>query len=165
MTGMFQDFMKLFPWAITIVLMVSLLVAELIVPFMQFWFIRKLAKVEKTQEDGQICHRNGVRTITVMADVADGVNVMNLTKALLKQFTQEKMPSGVTMTWGGEYDMSGETMPQIVGALVIAVVIIFFILLGHFKRISTFRARTFIIAADALRRSCRRVGDGHRLFL
>ena len=98
---------------------------------------RDVAKIEKGQEDGQICHRNGVRTITVMADVADGVNVMNLTKALQKQFTQDKIPEGVTMKWGGEYDMSGETMPQIVGALAIAVVIIFFILLGHFRRIST----------------------------
>lgn len=99
--------------------------------------LRDVAKIEKTQEDGQICHCNGVRTITVMADVADGVNVMNLTQALQKQFTQDKIPEGVTMKWGGEYDMSGETMPQIVGALAIAVVIIFFILLGHFKRIST----------------------------
>lgn len=99
--------------------------------------LRDVAKIEKTQEDGQICHRNGVRTITVMADVADGVNVMNLTQALQKQFTQDKIPEGVTMKWGGEYDMSGETMPQIVGALAIAVVIIFFILLGHFRRIST----------------------------
>lgn len=97
---------------------------------------RDVAKIEKGQEDGQICHRNGVRTITVMADVADGVNVMNLTQALQKQFTQDKIPEGVTMKWGGEYDMSGETMPQIVGALAIAVVI-FFILLGHFRRIST----------------------------
>ena len=98
--------------------------------------LRDVAKIEKTQEDGQICHCNGVRTITVMADVADGVNVMNLTQALQKQFTQDKIPEGVTMKWGGEYDMSGETMPQIVGALAIAVVI-FFILLGHFRRIST----------------------------
>lgn len=72
---------------------------------------RDVAKIEKGQEDGQICHRNGVRTITVMADVADGVNVMNLTKALQKQFTQDKMPEGVKLSWGGEYDVSGETMP------------------------------------------------------
>ncbi|MCH3981354.1 MAG: efflux RND transporter permease subunit [Prevotella sp.] len=99
--------------------------------------LRDVAKIEKMLEDGQICHRNGVRTITVMADVADGVNVMNLTKALQKQFTQDKMPEGVKLSWGGEYDVSGETMPQIVGAIAIAVVIIFFILLGHFRRIST----------------------------
>lgn len=99
--------------------------------------LRSVARIEKTQEDGQICHRNGLRTITVMADAIDGVNVMNITAELQKKFSQDKMPEGVTLNWGGEYDNSQETTPQIVGALAIAVVIIFFILLAHFKRINT----------------------------
>lgn len=41
MTGMIADFLVSFPWAITLILMISLLVAELLVPFMQFYFIRK----------------------------------------------------------------------------------------------------------------------------
>lgn len=41
MTGMMHDFMLSFPWAISLVLGISLLVAVLLVPFMQFWFIRK----------------------------------------------------------------------------------------------------------------------------
>ena len=39
--GMINDFLQSFPWATTIVLFVSLLVATLLVPFVQFWFIRK----------------------------------------------------------------------------------------------------------------------------
>lgn len=35
-TGMIHDFLLHFPWGITIVLAVSLLVATLLVPFMQF---------------------------------------------------------------------------------------------------------------------------------
>ena len=38
---MFHDFLLSFPWAITLILSISLLVASLLVPFMQFWFIRK----------------------------------------------------------------------------------------------------------------------------
>jgi multidrug efflux pump len=106
--------------------------------------LRDIARVEKTQDDGQICHRNGVRTITVMADVAEGVNVMNVTKELQRQFTQDRMPDGVKISWGGEYERSSETTPQIVGALAIAVVIIYFILLAHFRRIST---ATLVLAA------------------
>lgn len=41
MTGMMHDFVLYFPWAITLILGVSLLVASLLVPFMQFYFIRK----------------------------------------------------------------------------------------------------------------------------
>lgn len=40
-TGMLHDFLLTFPWAITLILGVSLLVATMLVPFMQFWFIRE----------------------------------------------------------------------------------------------------------------------------
>ena len=40
-TGMIQDFLATFPWAITLILGISLLVATMLVPFLQFWFIRK----------------------------------------------------------------------------------------------------------------------------
>ena len=41
MTGMFRDFLTDFPWALTIILMVSLIVAELLVPFMQYVLIKE----------------------------------------------------------------------------------------------------------------------------
>lgn len=41
MTGMIHDFLLSFPWSITLILGISLLVAVMLVPFMQFWFIRK----------------------------------------------------------------------------------------------------------------------------
>lgn len=40
-TGMINDFLQSFPWATTIILAVSLMIATLLVPFMQFYFIRK----------------------------------------------------------------------------------------------------------------------------
>ena len=39
--AMLNDFLRTFPWAITLILGVSLLIATMLVPFMQFWFIRK----------------------------------------------------------------------------------------------------------------------------
>jgi len=39
--GMIHDFLLSFPWSITLILGISLLVAMLLVPFMQFWFIRQ----------------------------------------------------------------------------------------------------------------------------
>lgn len=46
MTGMFRDFLTDFPWAISIILFVSLIVAELLVPFLQVKFIRKAPKAD-----------------------------------------------------------------------------------------------------------------------
>ena len=40
-SGMLHDFLLTFPWTISLILLVSLLVATLLVPFLQFWFIRK----------------------------------------------------------------------------------------------------------------------------
>ena len=40
-SGMIHDFLLSFPWSILLILGISLLVAMLLVPFMQFWFIRK----------------------------------------------------------------------------------------------------------------------------
>lgn len=99
--------------------------------------LRQIATVTPRWDDGQICHRNGRRTITVMADAVDGVNVMNLTKALQKEIKAEDLPEGIHMEWGGEFENSSEAQPQIVGGLMISVVIIFFLMLLHFRRIGT----------------------------
>lgn len=40
-TGMFRDFLTDFPWGMTIILLVSLIVAELLVPFLQYKLIKK----------------------------------------------------------------------------------------------------------------------------
>ena len=47
------------------------------------------------------------------------------------------MPNGVTLSWGGEIAENASNMSQLFGALIIAVVIIFFLMVNHFKRIST----------------------------
>lgn len=99
--------------------------------------LRQIAKVSPRWEDGQICHRNGVRTITVMADVVDGVNVISVTRTLQKMITQDNMPDGIKVEWGGEEEQANEANPQIIGGLMIAVVIIFFLMLAHFRRIGT----------------------------
>lgn len=50
--GMIHDFLLAFPWSISIVLAVSLAVATLVVPFMQYFFIRKPIK-SKYNKDGK----------------------------------------------------------------------------------------------------------------
>ncbi len=55
MTGMFRDFLTDFPWAITIILMGSLLIAELLVPFLQYRFIKpaKVAAIDGDSQNGK----------------------------------------------------------------------------------------------------------------
>ena len=99
--------------------------------------LRQIANIQPRWEDGQIAHRNGIRTITIMADVVDDVNVMAVTTDLQKSIDADKLPQGISMAWGGEYEQANEASPQILNGLMISVVIIVFLMLAHFRRIKT----------------------------
>ncbi len=98
--------------------------------------LRTFADVDHSYEDGQIPHRNGIPTITVKAEVVRGENVLAETSRLQKQIAGTPLPEGVDVTYGGELANTNENLPNMVAALGISVMIIFFILLGHFKCIN-----------------------------
>ena len=99
--------------------------------------LRQVATVAPSWEHGRIVRRNGVRTITVMAEVERGVNVMQATAKVQELLEGKALAEGVTLTYGGELEENEEQMPNLMGALCIAIVIIYFILIWHFKRIAT----------------------------
>lgn len=99
--------------------------------------LRQVATVEPVWKDGQIPHRNGLRCITIMAEVAQGLNATAVNVKIQQQLKKATLPNGVTLSYGGEVESNEENMPTLVGALLIAVVIIFFILLVHFRHIAT----------------------------
>ncbi|MDO4160847.1 MAG: efflux RND transporter permease subunit [Prevotellaceae bacterium] len=109
--------------------------------------LRQVADIEPLWIDGQICRRNGIRTITVIAEPARGANVMSASRVLKDKLAEIESKDGVNITLGGEYEENGEYMPQIIMGLIIAVAIIFTILLAHFKRVST---ATLILACLSL---------------
>lgn len=62
---------------------------------------------------------------------------MEISTKLKKQIDRLDLPDGISVTYGGEYEENGEYMPQILLGLCMSVIIIFIILLWHFKRVST----------------------------
>ncbi len=98
--------------------------------------LRQFADVVPNWQYGQICHRNGLRTVTVMADVARGQNDGIVTKKIMELLEDFKLPEGMQMEYGGQYEDDNETGPQIASALVMSIMIIFFVLLWHFKKVS-----------------------------
>lgn len=99
--------------------------------------LRQAANITTEWKDGQIKHRNGIRTVTVMADVQRGENAIQANTEVQKLMEKIKLPQGVNVSYGGELESNDETMPDITKGLAISIVIIFFILVGHFKRIGT----------------------------
>ena len=98
--------------------------------------LRQFAEIVPTWQYGQICHRNGLRTVTVMAEVEYGLNVSNKTKDVVERLSQLKLPEGMSLSYGGQRELDGENGPKIAAALVMSIMIIFFVLLWHFKSVS-----------------------------
>ena len=98
--------------------------------------LRQIAKVEPDWTEGQIVRRNGVRTISVVADVKRGVNVTSMTAQVAKEVEHVPIPQGVALSVGGQQEFDEEALPMILGGLIVSVVIIFFILLAHFRKIN-----------------------------
>lgn len=98
--------------------------------------LRQIADIRPDWKPGQLVRRNGIYTITVESDLQRGVNANEATKRVKKIVSGMTLPSGVSVSYGGEEEQGVEKMPAIMSGLVIAAVIIFFILLVHFRKIS-----------------------------
>ncbi len=97
--------------------------------------LRQFATVTPRWHEGQVSKRNGIPTISLIAEVQRNVNVIDRTEAVMDAIKDIDIPDGVTITRGGDWENTMTTLPQIGGALVIAVAIIFFILLFHYTQI------------------------------
>lgn len=97
--------------------------------------LRQIADIVPSWQHGQIAHRNGLRTVTIMAEVSYDYNIMDVSKKVINRLSNLKMPNGVKMTYGGKYEGDTEKGPSIAASLITSILIIFFILLWHTKRI------------------------------
>ena len=98
--------------------------------------LRQVADIRPEWKDGQIVRRNGIYTVTVESDITRETNAINVTKEVKKIVDRMNIPAGITVSYGGEEEQSVEKMPSIIGGLAIAALIIFFILLLLFGKIS-----------------------------
>lgn len=98
--------------------------------------LRQFATIKPDFTDGCIVRRNGVRTISVVAEPMRGYNADRLAKQVEASVAKLELPKDVEVHTGGMLEKDTETLPQVSTGVLIAVFIIFFILLFHFKRIS-----------------------------
>ena len=86
--------------------------------------------------DGSIIRRNGVRTISIIGEPLRGFNANRLANELKQEVSKLPLDSSLDWEIGGMAEKDAETLPQVTSGVMIAALIIFFILLFHFKRIS-----------------------------
>lgn len=98
--------------------------------------LRQLAKISPDWHDGSIVRRNGVRTISIIGEPLRGFNANKLANKLKEEVSDLSLDPNLHWEIGGMAEKDAETLPQVTSGVMIAALIIFFILLFHFKRIS-----------------------------
>jgi multidrug efflux pump subunit AcrB len=95
--------------------------------------LRQVAKITPGWEQEQIVRRNGMRCLTVRVDIEKGA-VANVVLGKLRPKIEEmELPDSITVGYGGEHEMSQENLVPMGISLSISVLIIFLILLWHFR--------------------------------
>lgn len=98
--------------------------------------LRQVATVEPAWSEGQIVRRNGVRTLSVMADVRRGFNEGEAFKGVRRLVEAQELPEGVEVEYGGAVESDAEITGPIVSGISAAAFIIFLFLLVNFKKVS-----------------------------
>ena len=97
--------------------------------------LRQIAKVAPKWSESRIMHRGGERCITVTAQFAQGVYTAPVEKEIARMMQEDiLLPQGVRTEVGGEIEYGDEAMPQIIGGIMIAMIIVFFFLLFNFRK-------------------------------
>ncbi len=99
--------------------------------------VRQLADAKQEWTEGEIVRRNGVRTITVRVDVERGEYPSIIFNVLKPAVENMKLPDGVSINFGGEYEMGVDELTPLYYSLAISVAIIFIILLAQFRNAKT----------------------------
>jgi len=97
--------------------------------------LRSIGKLKPEWTEGNIARRNGVRTLTVLADIDRNSIASSIFSAERPKIEALKLPEGLTIRYGGDNEASIENYVPMAKSLGASVVIIFFILMLQFKTI------------------------------
>ncbi|MDR1201955.1 MAG: efflux RND transporter permease subunit, partial [Tannerellaceae bacterium] len=100
--------------------------------------LRQIGHITPEWEEGYITHRNGLRTLSVLADIKRGEYANKVFAKMSRYVDSEiapQLPTGVEYEYGGLSEFEDETMSPMYLGMVISFVIMFFILIFHFRKI------------------------------
>ena len=95
--------------------------------------LKDIATITPEWHTGIIARRNGLRTLTVQSEAQMGVKATTILNKVKSKIDALQLPKGVQINYGGEYESSAETLPQMATSLAVSIVLIFLLLLFQFK--------------------------------
>jgi multidrug efflux pump subunit AcrB len=99
--------------------------------------VRQLATMQPGWTEGEIVRRNGVRTITILAEIKRGVLPATTFNKIRPLIDKINLPPGVSIEYGGDRQMTQENITPFYYSLMVTVIIIFLILMVQYKNIKT----------------------------
>ncbi|MDQ6530973.1 efflux RND transporter permease subunit [Flavobacterium sp. LHD-85] len=98
--------------------------------------LKEVADISPAWHTGVIAHRNGLRTLTVMTEAQKGIKAAKILTEIQPKIDQIKLPDGIKLVYGGEFESTNETGPGMMMSLGISLILIFLVLLFQFKNFS-----------------------------
>jgi len=95
--------------------------------------LRSIATLEPDWTEGTIVRRNGVRTMTVRADIRRNIIPSKVFKTIRPKLDEIELGNNIVMEYGGDYEATAEQMKPLITSLALSVLLIYFILLIQFK--------------------------------
>ena len=105
--------------------------------------LREVAELSPSWHTGVIAHRNGLKTLTVLAEAQNGIRASVILKEVQPQIEKLDLPQGISIQYGGDAESNQENMPGMLTALSVSLILIFATLLFQFKSLG----KTLIILA------------------
>lgn len=99
--------------------------------------LRQIADVSPRWSEEKIVHRNGIRCISVTAELSRQANALALIGNIDNMISTEilpVLPAGIMYELGGEYEYDMEEIPPILSGIGISMIIIFFFILINFRK-------------------------------
>ncbi|MFZ4572599.1 MAG: efflux RND transporter permease subunit, partial [Bacteroidales bacterium] len=96
--------------------------------------LRSMATFTPGWSEGTIVRRNGVPTLMIQVDNSPGVTASAIFNQLRPQIDKIQLPEGTSITYGGDYEAQEEVFVPMGIALMVSILLIFFILLIQFKK-------------------------------
>lgn len=97
--------------------------------------LRSFATFTPDWTEGTIVRRNGTRTLTILIDNQPERAASSIFEEIQPQIEKLKLPESTSINYGGDYESQLDTFIPMTYALVLSIVLIFFIILFQFKKI------------------------------
>jgi multidrug efflux pump subunit AcrB len=95
--------------------------------------IRQLGQLRPAWTEGDIVRRNGVRTLTVGAELDRHAFASEVMRKVKPGLNRIELPPGLRMEYGGEADDAADIMNPMYSSMVVSIALIFLVLMFEFR--------------------------------